>query len=113
MRIKAARATATSLVKITRGADGHYEMRQVHGAQPFASNDPDAGARLVERGRRPPESDVPGAAGSRERHALLASARPVEKAGPDDRYGDIVVDTNESHRLYKEWMAQDASCARP
>ena len=32
---------ATSLVKIT-AKDGRYEMKQVHGAQPFESNDPDS-----------------------------------------------------------------------
>ncbi len=33
---------ATSLVKIS-AKDGRYEMRQVHGTQPFESNDPDSG----------------------------------------------------------------------
>ena len=37
----------------------------------------------------------------------------VEKAGPDDRYGDIVVDTNASHRLYKEWMAKTRPAPGP
>ena len=37
----------------------------------------------------------------------------VEKAGADDRYGDIVVDTNESHRLYKEWMAKTRPAPGP
>ena len=34
-----------------RSGDGKYEMKQVHGAQPFESRDPDSSARLVERGR--------------------------------------------------------------
>src|SRR4029077_11201087 len=37
----------------------------------------------------------------------------VEKAGADDRYGDISVDTNESHRLYKEWMAKTRPAPGP
>jgi anaerobic selenocysteine-containing dehydrogenase len=29
----------------------------------------------------------------------------VTKAGPDDRYGDVFVDTNESMEVYREWLA--------
>ncbi len=29
----------------------------------------------------------------------------VEKAGPDDRYGDIFVDTNLSFAVYQRWKA--------
>ena len=65
---------ASALVRISRESDGRYVMKQVHGAQPFESDDPDTGARLVERGRRAPEPHVPGAARPGERHALLASA---------------------------------------
>jgi len=38
-------------------------------------------AHLVERSRRPSELDVPGTAGSRQRDALLASARHARKGG--------------------------------
>jgi len=30
----------------------------------------------------------------------------LEKAGPDDRYGDVFVDTNISHQIYKRWLAK-------
>jgi hypothetical protein len=30
----------------------------------------------------------------------------LEKAGPDDAYGDIVVDTAKAHDVYKEWMTK-------
>jgi hypothetical protein len=29
----------------------------------------------------------------------------MEKPGPDDRYGDIVVDTTRSHEIYRRWLA--------
>jgi hypothetical protein len=29
----------------------------------------------------------------------------IEKAGPDDRYGDVGVDTAHSHQVYKQWLA--------
>ena len=28
----------------------------------------------------------------------------MTKAGPDDRYGDIVVDTAKSHEIFREWL---------
>ena len=28
----------------------------------------------------------------------------VVKAGPNDRYGDILVDTNKSHEVYRRWL---------
>src|SRR4029079_6661457 len=28
----------------------------------------------------------------------------LERAGPDDSYGDIEVDTEKAHEAYKEWM---------
>ena len=37
----------------------------------------------------------------------------VEKAATSDSYGDIVVDTNESFRLYKEWMAKTRPAPGP
>ena len=36
-----------------------------------------------------------------------------KRRGPDDRYGDIVVDTEKAHEVYKEWMAMNAAGARP
>jgi hypothetical protein len=29
----------------------------------------------------------------------------MEKPGPDDRYGDIMVDTARSHEVYRRWLA--------
>jgi hypothetical protein len=29
----------------------------------------------------------------------------VIRPGPDDRYGDVVVDTNRAHEVYREWLA--------
>jgi hypothetical protein len=28
----------------------------------------------------------------------------VERVGPDDRYGDIFVDTNKAHEVFKRWL---------
>ena len=28
----------------------------------------------------------------------------VERASPDDKYGDVVVDTTRSHEIYRRWL---------
>jgi hypothetical protein len=33
----------------------------------------------------------------------------VRRAEKDDRYGDIVVDTEKSHQVYRDWMARTRS----
>jgi hypothetical protein len=37
----------------------------------------------------------------------------LEKAGPEDNYGDIFVDTNKSHEIYKTWMAMTRPAPGP
>ena len=37
----------------------------------------------------------------------------LEKAGSDDRYGDIFVDTEKSHEVYKEWLAMTRPAPGP
>jgi hypothetical protein len=37
----------------------------------------------------------------------------LEKAGPSDSYGDIMVDTARSHEIYKEWMARTRPAPGP
>ena len=89
---------SSSLVKISREG-GRYSMRQVHGVQPFASDDADSGrvwwseVGVHQNLTFPVQPDpVSGM------HCWHQKVR-LEKAGADDRYGDVVVDTDESHRL--------------
>jgi hypothetical protein len=88
-------------------------MRQIHGAQPFASSDPDS-ARIwwseigVHQNITFPVQPDP-VSGMHCWHQRVT----VEKAGADDRYGDISVDTNESHRVYLEWMAKTRPAPGP
>ena len=103
---------ATSLVKITN-TDGRYEMRQIHGTKPFESHDPDS-ARVwwseigVHQNITFPVQPDP-VSGMHCWHQRVT----VEKAAPDDRYGDISVDTNKSHELYQEWMAKTRPAPGP
>jgi len=104
--------TASALVKITE-SNGRFDMRQIHGAQPFKSNDPDSGRVWwseigVHQNLTFPVQPDP-VSGMHCWHQRVK----VEKAGADDRYGDISVDTNEAHRLYKEWMAKTRPAPGP
>jgi len=104
---------ATSLVRIARSNDGKYEMRQLHGAQPFASNDADS-ARVwwtevgVHQNLTFPVQPDPVSG----MHCWHQRVR-LEKAGPDDSYGDVMVDTAKSHELYLEWMAKTRPAPGP
>ena len=95
---------ASSLVRIARQADGKYEMRQVHGVRAFDSHDPDS-ARVwwsevgVHQNLTFPVQPDPVSG----MHCWHQRVR-LEKVGPDDAYGDVMVDTAESHRVYKEWL---------
>ncbi len=101
--------SASALVRIARQAGGKYEMRQVHGVKPFDSKDPDS-QRVwwtevgVHQNLTFPVQPDP-VSGMHCWHQRVK----LEKAGPDDAYGDIMVDTDESFRIYKEWL----EAARP
>jgi anaerobic selenocysteine-containing dehydrogenase len=104
---------ASSLVRIAREANGRYVMKQVHGTQPFRSDDPDSGrvwwseVGVHQNLTFPVQPDpVSGM------HCWHQRVR-LEKAGPDDAYGDIVVDTEDAHRAYKEWMQRTRPAPGP
>ncbi len=104
---------ASSLVRIVPDGEGRYKMRQIHGVKPFSSDDPDSGRVWwseigVHQNLTFPVQPDP-VSGMHCWHQRVT----VEKAGPDDRYGDIVVDTNESFRIYKEWMAKTRPAPGP
>ncbi|HSC25916.1 MAG TPA: molybdopterin-dependent oxidoreductase, partial [Vicinamibacterales bacterium] len=104
---------ASSLVRIARDANGRYSMKQIHGAQPFESPDPDS-ARIwwsevgVHQNLTFPVQPDPVSG----MHCWHQRVR-LERAGPDDAYGDVVVDTEEAHRAYQEWMAETRPAPGP
>ena len=105
--------SATALVTIAREGAGLYRMRQVHGAQPFSSNDPDSQRiwwnevgvhqNLTFAVQPDPVSGM---------HCWHQRVR-LEKAAPNDRYGDIEVDTEQAHEAYKEWMRRTRPAPGP
>jgi len=104
---------ASALVSIDREGPGCYRMRQVDGARPFSSADPDT-ERIwwsevgVHQNLTFPVQPDPVSG----MHCWHQRVR-LEPAGPGDRYGDIEVDTGEAHRAYKEWMQRTRPAPGP
>jgi anaerobic selenocysteine-containing dehydrogenase len=103
---------ASALVRIDRQGAG-YKVSQIHGAQPFESADPDS-ARIwwseigVHQNLTFPVQPDP-VSGMHCWHQRVT----LERVGPDDKYGDIFVDTDKSHAVYKEWLAMTRPAPGP
>jgi anaerobic selenocysteine-containing dehydrogenase len=100
---------ASALVDLEEMGGGRWRLRRIEGVKPFKSDDPDSERVFWKEGgvhqnlTFPVQPDpVSGM------HCWHQKVR-VEKAGPDDRYGDVIVDTNRSHEVYRRWLEK----ARP
>ena len=96
---------STALVNLESLGAGKWRLRQIHGIRPFASDDPDSGrvfwedAGVHQNLTFPVQPDpVSG------QHCWHQKVR-VERPGVDDRYGDVVVDTQRAHEVYRRWLA--------
>jgi anaerobic selenocysteine-containing dehydrogenase len=88
------------------GRPGQWNMSQVKGVTPFQSSDPDTSrvwwsdAGVHQNLTFPVQPDpISGM------HCWLQRVT-VAPAHPDDRYGDIAVDTGRSTEVYREWLAK-------
>jgi anaerobic selenocysteine-containing dehydrogenase len=96
---------STGLVDLRREAPGRWRMRQIHGVRPFASVDPDservwwedAGVHQNLTFSVHPDP----VSGQHCWHQKVRALRP----SPDERYGDIFVDTDRAHEVYRRWLA--------
>jgi len=95
---------ATNLVQIEQPEPGKWRMRQIDGVRPFESEDPDS-ARIfwsdggVHQNITFPVHPDPISG----MHCWHQKVR-IEKAHPEDRYGDVFVDTEKSFAIYKAWL---------
>ena len=104
---------ATNTVSIENNGNGGWRMRTIQGVQPFKSSDPDSARVFWSDGgvhqnithavHPDPISGM---------HCWHQRVR-IERPGPDDRYGDIFVDTNKSFEVYKEWLAMTRPAPGP
>jgi hypothetical protein len=96
---------ATALVDLSQGSPGKWRMRQMHGVKPFASADPDSQriwweeAGVNQNLTFPVQPDP--VSGQHCWHQKVTVTAP----GPDDRYGDVFVDTAKSFEVYRQWLA--------
>jgi anaerobic selenocysteine-containing dehydrogenase len=95
---------ASALVDLQELGGGRWRLRQIEGVKPFESDDADSGRIFWKEGgvhqnlTFPVQPDpVSGM------HCWHQKVR-VDKAGPDDQYGDVIVDTNRSHEVYRRWV---------
>jgi anaerobic selenocysteine-containing dehydrogenase len=95
----------TALVDLRQDSPGKWRMRQVHGVRPFISDDPDSQriwweeAGVNQNLTFPVQPDP--VSGQHCWHQKVT----VTKPGPDDRYGDVFVDTEKSFAMYRQWLA--------
>jgi len=97
---------SSALVDVEQIGDGRWRLRQLKGIEPFASDDPDSeriwwrdpgvNQNLAFPVHPDPISGM---------HAWHQRVR-LTKADAEDRYGDVVVDTNKSFQVYQEWLAR-------
>jgi anaerobic selenocysteine-containing dehydrogenase len=95
---------ATNTVKIESPEKGVWKMNTLSGVKPFKSKDPDSSRvfwldggvhqNITHAVHPDPISGM---------HCWHQRVR-IEKPGPDDKYGDIQVDTNKSMEVYREWL---------
>ncbi len=104
---------ATNTVNIENTGDGKWLMKTLDGVRPFKSDDSDSKRVFWSDGgvhqnithavHPDPISGM---------HCWHQRVR-IEKAHPGDNYGDIMVDTNKSHEIYKEWLAMTRPAPGP
>jgi anaerobic selenocysteine-containing dehydrogenase len=96
---------SSAWVDLKEVGKGQWKMRQTSGVKPFATSDPDtkrvwwSDAGVHQNITFPVHPDP--ITGMHCWHQMVR----VERAGPDDRYGDIFVDTNLSFAVYQRWKA--------
>ena len=104
---------ATETVSIENDGTGKWTMRKMEGIRPFKSSDKDS-ARIF-------WSD--GGVHQNITHAVHPDPISgmhcwhqkvkLERAHPNDKYGDISVDTNKSFQVFKDWLAKTRPAPGP
>jgi len=96
---------SSGLVDVEQLGDGKWRLRQLGGIEPFTSDDPDS-ERIwwkdpgVNQNLAFPVHPDP-ISGMHAWHQRVRLVTPK----PGDQYGDVVVDTNKSFEVYKQWLS--------
>jgi anaerobic selenocysteine-containing dehydrogenase len=95
----------SSVVRVEEQGPGRWMLRVKEGVRPWSSEDPDSSrvwwsdAGVHQNLTFPVHPDP--ISGMQCWHQVVK----VEKAGPDDRYGDVFVDTTRAHQVYLKWKS--------
>lgn len=94
-----------SLVDITRDDGGGWRLRQVEPPGPYESSDPDTSRIFWSDGGVHQNLTFPVHPDPISGMHCWHNAVYVEGAGPEDRYGDVFVDTAKSREVYRRWLS--------
>jgi anaerobic selenocysteine-containing dehydrogenase len=105
---------SSALVRLDENDSGTFSLKQLKGATAYKSADPDTSRiwwedvgvhqNITHAVHPDPVSGM---------HCWHQKALKVSKAGPNDRHGDVRVDTNKSMEVYRHWLAQTRSGLNP
>ena len=102
----------TNVVQIEE-KDGKWRMRTVDGVRPFKSSDKDSMRIFWSDGGVHQNITFPVHPDPISGMHCWHQKVRIEKAQPGDRYGDIEVDTNKAHEVYKEWLKKTRPAPGP
>lgn len=95
---------ATNIVSIEDGGNGVWNMKTLRGIKPFNSSDKDSKRIFWSDGGVHQNITFPVHPDPISGMHCWHQRVRLEKAHPEDSYGDISVDTNKSMEIYREWL---------
>ncbi|MFQ5640051.1 MAG: molybdopterin-dependent oxidoreductase [bacterium] len=95
---------ATNLVDISEVEKGKWKMRIIDGIRPYKSEDPDSSRIFWSDGGVHQNITFPVHPDPISGMHCWHQKVRIEKAHPDDKYGDVFVDTEKSFEVYREWL---------
>jgi len=104
---------STNQVSIDEVEPGKWKMRVVEGIGAYKSDDPDTSRIFWTDGGVHQNITFPVHPDPISGMHCWHQKVTVEKAHPEDKYGDVFVDTEKSFAVYKEWLALTRSAPGP
>jgi anaerobic selenocysteine-containing dehydrogenase len=95
---------ATNTVKIEKGEGGKWLMQTIAGVKPFDSKDNDSSRIFWSDGGVHQNITFPVHPDPISGMHCWHQKVKIEPAHAEDKYGDIMVDTDKSFEIYKEWL---------
>jgi len=96
---------ATNTVKIENKEKGKWKMSTIHGIKPYESDDKDSKRIFWSDGGVHQNITFPVHPDPISGMHCWHQKVRIELAHADDKYGDIMVDTDKSHEEYKKWLS--------